>query len=68
MTDPTRCDACGVEWEKHVGIIGTCIQLKEARKAIKIMIGLRWNVSWTSISDDEADMEIAKFIEMVEDQ
>jgi len=29
-----KCESCGVEFYRHLGVIGTCAKLKEAEKKI----------------------------------
>jgi hypothetical protein len=32
---PAACPACGVAWEHHLGIAGTCKRFTDARMALK---------------------------------
>lgn len=32
--NPPKCESCGVPWTDHLGMIGTCRQLQEARAEI----------------------------------
>ena len=35
MTDESKCDACGVAWSEHLGLAGTCAELREALAEIE---------------------------------
>jgi len=34
-----RCEACGVEFDKHLGIVGTCAKLKKAEAEVERLNG-----------------------------
>jgi hypothetical protein len=59
-TKPPTCKACGVPFEDHLGIEGTCRKLDRARVALKVLD------TWANFKPLELDREqVANLIEQV---
>ncbi len=50
------CPSCGVSWEKHMGMIGTCAKLEAARKTLKILH------TWAKVPTADLRLDLFKIV------